>query len=478
MIYIYNRPKVKNSDGSYSTVRSISIEEDGKQILIPTVVGNKVVSNKEAIDYYHKTGQHLGQFASRQDADAYANQLHNQQAQYYSKDKNNMAINLDDFDNQDPNTVKSYLNALAQSGQLGVMDYASTLQKAGSKVTQGIGNFLSPTVNKGLEAVGAPFRVETRTPQNTQQEYEKNIEDTYNNPDVKNHPIVAGAGRIAGNLAIQYPIMKAAGLGTSPAQLFSEAGAQGLAKNVVANTLFGAAFNQKGQDSVFSPEGAIIGAAASIPMFAAQTAISNYLTKIGQASADSVVQTLAKDAPKSLNLKQNMIQSAVSPYTGMVDVAKLTSSVPKEHPAIGLLNQISPLIGSLVQQGGVVGAGAAIGAGVGAYEGGAEGMAPGAIKGAAAGLAIKGLMASPQAISKILSYSPMKSLLTQMNSLGSKVSNNPELVTYMANKFNKYLTNAGVDLVLQNGGASMLASPSKSNVSINLDDFDDKSVSQ
>ena len=79
-INLNDRPKVKNPDGSYSTVRSISIDEDGKSVLIPTVIGNKVVSNQEAISSYKKTGQHLGKFDSEDEATSYAKQLHNQQA--------------------------------------------------------------------------------------------------------------------------------------------------------------------------------------------------------------------------------------------------------------------------------------------------------------------------------------------------------------------------------------------------------------
>lgn len=79
-IDLSNRPRVKNSDGSISTVRSMSINEDGKEILIPTVVNGRVVSEKEAIDAYHKTGQHLGIFKTEAAATAYAQKLHESEA--------------------------------------------------------------------------------------------------------------------------------------------------------------------------------------------------------------------------------------------------------------------------------------------------------------------------------------------------------------------------------------------------------------
>jgi len=88
-IDLNSRPVVNNADGTISTVRSIIIEEDGKYILIPTVILKngkwQVVSDKEAIDYYHQTGQHLGIFPSVETADVYAEQLHNQQANQYSQ---------------------------------------------------------------------------------------------------------------------------------------------------------------------------------------------------------------------------------------------------------------------------------------------------------------------------------------------------------------------------------------------------------
>lgn len=82
-----NRPQVKNPDGSISTVRSISIDEDGKQVLLPTVSGDgTILSDKEAADLYKKTGKHLGKFENVFDANAFAKDLHEQQSQLVDAD--------------------------------------------------------------------------------------------------------------------------------------------------------------------------------------------------------------------------------------------------------------------------------------------------------------------------------------------------------------------------------------------------------
>jgi len=83
-IDIHNRPVVKNADGSISTVRSMSINMDGKEVLIPTVSDDgRIMSNDEAIDSFMRTRKHLGMFDNPDDATAYAESLHNEQADEY-----------------------------------------------------------------------------------------------------------------------------------------------------------------------------------------------------------------------------------------------------------------------------------------------------------------------------------------------------------------------------------------------------------
>lgn len=78
------RPLAHNSDGSISTVRSITITDDkGRAYLLPTVIDNRVVSDAEAIKHFQQTGQHLGVFPNEKKADRYAEALHKQQAQFY-----------------------------------------------------------------------------------------------------------------------------------------------------------------------------------------------------------------------------------------------------------------------------------------------------------------------------------------------------------------------------------------------------------
>lgn len=76
-IDLTKRPIVHNADGTTSTVRSMSFEDNGHEVLVPTVSDDgRIMSDDEAINTYYRTGKHLGIFTDPQSATTYAQQLH------------------------------------------------------------------------------------------------------------------------------------------------------------------------------------------------------------------------------------------------------------------------------------------------------------------------------------------------------------------------------------------------------------------
>ena len=84
-IDLNKRQVVHNRDGSISTERSFSVNIDGKETLLPTVINGKVVDEDTAINHYFRTGEHLGRFDTVEEAEEYAEQLHNRQDWYYNR---------------------------------------------------------------------------------------------------------------------------------------------------------------------------------------------------------------------------------------------------------------------------------------------------------------------------------------------------------------------------------------------------------
>lgn len=73
-----NRPYVRNQDGSYSTIRSMSITgDDGFTYLIPTVSDDgRIMSDQEAVRTFESRGKHLGIYGSVREAEVASQELH------------------------------------------------------------------------------------------------------------------------------------------------------------------------------------------------------------------------------------------------------------------------------------------------------------------------------------------------------------------------------------------------------------------
>lgn len=85
-IDLTTRPRVQNEDGSISTVRSMSVNFDGQEVLLPTVSDDgRLLSEDEAIQQYLATGKHLGKFDTPDNATAFAESLHNAQEAFFNR---------------------------------------------------------------------------------------------------------------------------------------------------------------------------------------------------------------------------------------------------------------------------------------------------------------------------------------------------------------------------------------------------------
>lgn len=81
----YDRPVLKNADGSISTTSSTGVGTDRGETIIPTVVDGVRLTPEQAMAEFRKTGGNFGSYKTIEQGDIAATALHNDQAAYLAK---------------------------------------------------------------------------------------------------------------------------------------------------------------------------------------------------------------------------------------------------------------------------------------------------------------------------------------------------------------------------------------------------------
>jgi hypothetical protein len=137
-IDLNNRPILHNEDGTISSERSFSFEEDGKEVLIPKIVNGKELPAEDAIAHYRQTGEHMGKFADVASADAYAETAHNRPMQEQADKKRQVGVS-EDIGRSYAQKIGQYRGAVEEhviSPALDLIDSAAQSVAPGTEVSK------------------------------------------------------------------------------------------------------------------------------------------------------------------------------------------------------------------------------------------------------------------------------------------------------------------------------------------------------
>jgi hypothetical protein len=83
-----SKPIIENDDGSFSTERTITVEEDGRFYNVPTIVNGKQLGERDAIDSWIRGDhEHVGEYGSLEEAEAAARSRSDEIGRVRSRDR-------------------------------------------------------------------------------------------------------------------------------------------------------------------------------------------------------------------------------------------------------------------------------------------------------------------------------------------------------------------------------------------------------
>ncbi len=317
-----------------------------------------------------------------------------------------------------PNDYWGPAKAFANQGQAAIDSYASTIQKAVTPYTY-------PIASK-IPGIGQY----ARNPATVQQGFEQNMQQVAQDPNVRKHPVAAGLGGMAGEIAMNAPAAIGASL-MSPAAILPQVAGQ-----APANFLMGGLKNEVGAgNGTFNAKNAVKQTLMGIPANAAGLVAGNLLGNLG-GKVSSLLGSRSSAAKAAVEgMKQ--ADSGLIPDSSLNDfISNAALSSGKTVAKDGLIqkgmNSLLPKLETTT-----------VGAIVGHLSG--YGASIGGVAGAA-------LAYSPKVLKTLFTNPTARRIFSSAGSLSDDLFKNPTLSQYYVNTISNTLSNAGIKVATDSTG--------------------------